>query len=182
MTLNISQALNTPLAKAGESLRQKRRAILEQAVVNELSSWNPLEFLGTFKRMHKGALSLVHLNVLVELEASGPMSMGRLAEALEVSVASATGIVERMEHRGLVERRHDEEDRRVVLVHPTPLAATVFAAIQQRRREGLGKLIHELSDRQLVGLVSGHRAMRRARARLAAGGAASPGPEPRAGA
>ena len=101
------------------------------------------------------------------------MSMGRLAEALEVSVASATGIVERMEHRGLVERRHDEEDRRVVLVHPTPGAANVFAAIQQRRREGLGRLLQALSDRQLVGLVSGHRALRRARARLLA---APPGP------
>lgn len=168
MTLNISQTPNRPLANAGESLRQKRRAILEQAVIDELTSWNPIEFLGTFKRMHKGALSLVHINVLVELEALGPMSMGRLAEALEVSVASASGIVERMEHRGLVERRHDEEDRRVVLVHPAPGAADVFAAIQQRRREGLAKLLQALSDRQLVGLVSGHRALRRARARMAA--------------
>lgn len=168
MPLNISHTLNRPLVKAGESLHQKRRAILEQAVVDELTSWNPIEFLGTFQRMHKGALSLVHLNVLVELEAAGPMSMGRLAEALEVSVASATGIIERMENRGLVERRHDEEDRRVVLVHPTPGAAKVFAAIQQRRREGLGKLLQALSDRQLAGLVSGHRALRRARARLVA--------------
>lgn len=177
MALNIPQTLNRPLAKAGESLRQKRRAILEQAVVDELTSWNPIEFLGTFQRMHKGALSLVHINVLIELEASGPMSMGRLAEALEVSVASATGIVERMERRGLVERRHDEEDRRVVLVHPAAGAAAVFAAMQQRRREGLARLIQALSDRQLVGLVSGHRALRRARARIAAPAARTTGTE-----
>jgi DNA-binding MarR family transcriptional regulator len=168
VTLNIGHALNRPLAKAGESLRQKRREVLEQAVVDELTSWNPVEFMGAFKRMHKGALSLVHINVLVELEACGPMSMGRLAEALEVSVASATGIVERMEHRGLVERRHDEQDRRVVLVHPAAGAANVFAAIQQRRREGLGTLIQALSDRQLIGLLSGHRALRRARTRIIA--------------
>jgi DNA-binding MarR family transcriptional regulator len=156
-----------------------RRAILEQAVVDEMTSWNPLEFLGAFKSMHKGSLSLVHLNVLVELANQGPMPMGRLAEALEVSVASTTGIVDRMEKRGFVERRHDDEDRRMVVVHPTDAAANFFSALQQRRRDGLARLIDTLSDRQLMGLVSGHRALRRARARLVAEateGTAEPAP------
>jgi DNA-binding MarR family transcriptional regulator len=169
VTWNISDALNNPIAgKRTTSPRAMRRAILEQAVVDEMTSWNPLEFLGAFKSMHKGSLSLVHLNVLVELATQGPMPMGRLAEALEVSVASTTGIVDRMEKRGFVERRHDDEDRRVVVVHPTDAAATFFSSLQQRRRDGLAKLIDTLSDRQLLGLVSGHRALRRARARLVA--------------
>jgi MarR family transcriptional regulator, organic hydroperoxide resistance regulator len=180
VTLNIDDALNTPrVRKRATSLRATRRAILEQAVVDEMTSWNPLEFLGTFKSMHKGSLSLVHLNVLLELATHGPMAMGRLAEGLEVSVASATGIVDRMEKNGFVKRRHDDEDRRVVVVHPTDAAANVFSSLQQRRRDGLGKLIDSLSDRQLVGLVSGHRALRRARARLPAqsieGGSERPG-------
>ena len=52
------------------------------------------------------------------LDTEGPTSMGRLAEALDISVASMTGIVDRMEERGLVERRHEGKDRRVVLVLP----------------------------------------------------------------
>jgi DNA-binding MarR family transcriptional regulator len=184
VSLNISGALNTRLrAKVGEvgdSVKAKRRAILEQTVVEELTAWNPREFLGAFKRMHKGALSLVHLNVLVELEANGPMPMGRLADALEVSVASATGIVDRMEKRGFVERRHDEEDRRVVLVHATPAADAVFTALQQRRRDGLARLLATLSDRQLTGLVSGHRALRHARAKLRDALAADDSGEPAA--
>jgi DNA-binding MarR family transcriptional regulator len=169
VTSNISDALNNPIErKRTASPRAMRRAILEQAVVDEMTSWNPLEFLAAFKSMHKGSLSLVHLNVLVELATHGPMPMGRLAEALEVSVASATGIVDRMEKPGFVERRHDDEDRRVVVVHPTDAAATVFSSLQQRRRDGLARLIDSLSDRQLIGLVSGHRALRRARARLLA--------------
>ena len=58
-----------------------------------------------FRRWLAGSLSIVHLHVLTILEADGPLSMGKLAEALDVSVASATGIVDRMEQRGLVERR-----------------------------------------------------------------------------
>ena len=39
--------------------------------------------------------------------------MSQLAEALDVSQASATGIVDRMEQRGLVSRQRNDEDRRV---------------------------------------------------------------------
>src|SRR6266540_6610608 len=166
MTLKISEALNSaPTREAAKAGRSARRQKLAQAVVDELSSWNPREFMGMFKRLHKGALSLIHLNVLIELEANGPMSMGSLAEILEVSVASATGIVDRMEKRGFIERRHDEEDRRVVLVHMTQAGLDVFTSIEQRRREGLGKLLESLSEDELTGLLKGHRALRAARDR-----------------
>src|SRR5205814_9835177 len=135
MTLNISEALSSAIARPAKGASATRRERLAESVVDELSSWNPREFLGLFKQMHKGALSLVHLNVLYELDTNGPLSMGRLAELLEVSIASATGIVDRMEKRGLVERRHDPHDRRVVVVHPTSAAAEVFTTIDQRRRE-----------------------------------------------
>jgi len=170
MTLKVGTALSNAIsrqsakgcARAGRSARQRK---LAQAVVDELTSWNPRDFMGMFKRLHKGALSLIHLNVLIELETSGPMSMGRLAEVLEVSVASATGIVDRMEKRGFVERRHDEEDRRVVLVHMTQAGRDVFTSIEERRRLGLGKLLESLSEDELTGLLKGHRALRAARDR-----------------
>jgi MarR family transcriptional regulator, transcriptional regulator for hemolysin len=161
MTLNVGPALSTETGRS----RAARRRKIAHAVVAELTSWNPREFMGMFKRMHKGALSLIHLNVLIELEANGPMSMGRLADVLEVSVASATGIVDRMEKRGFVERRHDEEDRRVVVVHPTAEAEQVFRDIDEHRREGLTNLLKDLSIDELTGLLEGHRALRAARAK-----------------
>ena len=42
--------------------------------------------------------------------------MSRLAELLDVSFSNATGIVDRMAERGLVERVRVPDDRRVVLV------------------------------------------------------------------
>ena len=109
--------------------------------------------------------------------------MSHLAEALDVSVASATGIVERMEKRGLVERRHAKADRRVVLVHPTEAGVAIFRVIDERRRQGLASLLERLSDDELVALLKGHRALRAAR--VAAGETAtaaegSPGVRPAA--
>lgn len=149
-----------------------RRRRLAGAVRDELLSWNPREFISAFRRWHHGSFSLIHLNVLTVLDADGPDSMSHLADALDVSVASMTGIVDRMEKRGLVERRHEDKDRRVVLVYPTGAGRDVFREIDERRRVGLGRLLERLSAEELEGLLKGHRALRHARTDSAAAHAA----------
>jgi DNA-binding MarR family transcriptional regulator len=119
-----------------------------------------------FRRWLKGSLSIVHLHVLTILEDEGPMSMGRLADSLDVSVASATGIVDRMEQRGLVERRHAADDRRVVVVHPTEDGLAVFTDLEAQRRAMLAMTLAALTNEELKGFLIGLRAMARARADL----------------
>jgi DNA-binding MarR family transcriptional regulator len=160
VTLNINTPSPSQRAKVSASHRQRR---LVAAASAELLSWNPREFISVFRRWHHGAFSLIHLNVLTMLEADGPESMSRLAEALDVSVASMTGIVDRMEKRGLVERRHEGKDRRVVLVYPTDAGRDIFREIDERRRIGLGKLLEQLRVEELEGLLKGHAALRKAR-------------------
>jgi DNA-binding MarR family transcriptional regulator len=145
---------------------EPHRELVAQTLA-ELSAWNPREFITSFQRWHQGSISLIHLNVLTLLEASGPMAMGRLAEALDISVASITGVIDRMEARGLVERRRDAQDRRVVLVQPAKGAKKVFGEMDGRRRKALGMLLSRLTDSELQGLLEGHRALRAARAELA---------------
>jgi DNA-binding MarR family transcriptional regulator len=121
--------------------------------------------MGAFRRWQHSDLSLVHLSVLTVLEAEGPLSMGRVAEALDVSVASATGIVARMAARGVVERRHDADDRRVVLVHLTPRGTKVFQNLEAHHRKRLATLLEQLSEDEMEGFLLGLRALRAARAR-----------------
>ncbi len=166
MTLNISAGQTISDAGAADAPDSPERRALKAAVIAELSSWNPREFIGAFRRWHHGSLSLIHLNVLTLLEVEGPLSMSRLAEALDVSVASATGIVDRMETRGLVERRRETDDRRVVVVHIAAGGNKVFRDIDDRRRMGLAKLLTRLNEPELRGLLSGHQALRAARAEL----------------
>ena len=160
MTLNISTTQKKRPATGAS------KALVGQ-VVDLLTSWGPRDFIGAFQRSHVGPISLIHLNVLIVLESTGPLPMSRLAEALDVSVASVTGIVDRMEARGLVARRRDANDRRVILVEPAEGGRRLFAAIAARRRKGLAKLLEKLSERELRGLLEGHQALRQARAELA---------------
>jgi DNA-binding MarR family transcriptional regulator len=66
------------------------------------------------------------LVVLQELARSGPVPIGGLAKAVTLSHATVTGIVTRLEKRGLVERHNDEQDRRRVLVEVTAEGATLL--------------------------------------------------------
>lgn len=115
---------------------------------------------------HHGGLSLAHLSVVTLLETHGPISMGRVAELLGVSLASATGIVGRMEERRLVERRVSPSDRRVVEVHVGDGGRELLESINARRREHLREVLGRMDDQKLAALLEGLRAMRAARAAL----------------
>jgi len=145
------------------TLSNSRRDAMLQAIVDELTNWNPRERMGMFRKWLEGSLSIVQLHVLTVLATAGPLPMGKLADALDVSVASATGIVDRMEQRGLVERRHDEADRRIVLVHPTDSGRAVFNDLAEMRRAGLVNILARLTNDELKALLVGLRAMSKAR-------------------
>jgi DNA-binding MarR family transcriptional regulator len=144
----------------------RTRDDLVKDLLDEMTPWDTRERMSAFRSWLSGSLSLIHLHVLTILELEGPLPMSHLAEQLDVSVASATGIVDRMEQRRLIERRHDEADRRVVSVHPTRLGGEVFARLRRHRREKLTKLLVQLSDDELAAFLTGLRAMRRARAAI----------------
>ena len=157
---NAGQSDQVALRRPGD------RATLERELLDEMTAWSPRDRGGVFKNWHRHALSLVHLNVLTALEAQGALSMRRLAEAMDVSDASATGIVDRMEKRGLVERRHGTDDRRVVLVYATDAGRQVFIDMAAHRREILSKVLAELTADEMAALLVGMRAIHAARRRI----------------
>ena len=143
-----------------------QRDTLIAELVDEMTSWSPRERMLAFRSWLKGSLSLIHLHVLTILEADGPIPMSRLADTLDVSVASTTGIIGRMEERGLVERSHGETDRRVVLVRATEAGTAIFRDMTEERRTKLRLLLGRLADDELAALLTGLRAMRAAREAL----------------
>ncbi len=134
------------------------RATLLSELLDEFAAHSPAAAMRHMRQWPGGALSLVHVNVLAILDIDGPMPMGGLAEALDVSQASATGIVDRMEQRGLVERRRIDDDRRVVRVALTDEGRRLIAGMAAERREHLAAMLETLTDAELEGFVLGSRA------------------------
>ncbi|MDT9692177.1 MarR family transcriptional regulator [Streptomyces sp. P9(2023)] len=72
-----------------------------------------------------------------------PVPMRKIAQKLKCEPSNVTGIVDRLETRGLVERRPDPADRRVKLAAPTPEGRDTARRLRESldfAREPLGQL------------------------------------------
>lgn len=83
---------------------------------------------------------------VLESLAHGPRRMSDLAECAQTSQTSLTGIVDRLEERGLVERVRSDEDRRVVEVAMTGLGREQTLLAQAAVVERLGMLLDHLTE------------------------------------
>ena len=77
-------------------------------------------------------LSPAQCHVLHQIEPGRPLPMGRLAETLACDASNVTGLVDRLESRGLVRRRPAAADRRVKVLELTATGARLRALLLAR--------------------------------------------------
>ena len=77
-------------------------------------------------------LSPAQCHALHLIEPDRPIPMGELAETLGCDASNVTGLVDRLESRGLVRRRPSEGDRRVKVLVLTPTGARLRAVLVDR--------------------------------------------------
>ena len=100
-------------------------------------------------RLVKAGVSMTHMHVMWLLQHHGDLSMSRLAELLDVSFSNATGIIDRMEERGLVERVRVPDDRRVVLVRIGPKGLDALEETEALKQGRLQAILAHLSPAQV---------------------------------
>ncbi len=82
---------------------------------------------------------------------AGPKSIGKIAQRLNLSQATATGLVKRLEKRGLIDKIRDTSDRRRMIIDITPSG--------RRLLEGAPPLIQHAFVDRFTRLESWERAM-----------------------
>lgn len=100
-------------------------------------------------RLVKAGVSMTHMHVMWLLQHHGDLPMSRMADLLDVSFSNATGIVDRMEERGLVERVRVPDDRRVVLVRIAPRGIQALEEIEAVKQDRLQAILGHLDSGQL---------------------------------
>lgn len=90
--------------------------------------------------------------ILVRLQSKPGLSQKELAEILEVEPITVARLIDRLECRGMVERRGDPADRRVWRLHLLPPAAPVLEEIHAER-ESLRRLVAEGIDPGTVATI-----------------------------
>jgi DNA-binding MarR family transcriptional regulator len=80
-------------------------------------------------------LSAVQCHVLHLIEPGQPVPMSRLAETLSCDASNVTGLIDRLESRGLVQRRTSAADRRVKVLDLTPTGSRLRGQLLRRMTE-----------------------------------------------
>jgi len=107
------------------------------------------------KKLHKTFnVSTPQLASLLALKDDGPMSPSQIARKIMVQSSTVTGIIDRLQQKGLVTRERDSPDRRVITVRITDpgrrLAESAPPPIQIRIVNGLRRL----KDRERTEIIN----------------------------
>jgi len=97
-------------------------------------------------------LSPAQCHVLHLIEPGRPLPMRRLADTLSCDASNVTGLVDRLEARGLVERQPSAGDRRVKVLQLTTAGSRLRSSLL-RRMTAQSHPLARLSGRQQRALV-----------------------------
>jgi DNA-binding MarR family transcriptional regulator len=100
-----------------------------------------------------GDLSRTEVGLLATLN-DGPRRITDLAELERLAQPTMTLLVKRLEQHGLVHRRRQADDRRVVLVSLTPAGVVALEDFRARASAALGAYLVELPDDQVEALAA----------------------------
>jgi DNA-binding MarR family transcriptional regulator len=133
--------------------RMDREGLTKQMIAQFRVVLREMKCVGSQRLLRRG-VSMAHLHVMSMLERHGEMAMSRVAEALDVSLSNATGLVDRMEERGVVERIRVADDRRVVNVRLTAAGRRALADLEVFRDEAIRRIVNQLDERQITRLAA----------------------------
>ena len=93
--------------------------------------------------------------LLVWLERKPGVTQNELASLVEVEPITIARLIDRLEARGVVERRHDPKDRRVRRLHLTEAAAPLLDVVHAYRRDSNKVLTEGVPPDDLKRILAG---------------------------
>ena len=146
MSATQNELIERALAQVETLLSYRRRAFCAQPMTREVS--------------------LPQVHVLMRLQEGGPTMVSELAHALDISIPSASSIVDRMEEHGLVDRVRNEIDRRVVHVAISERGRAVAEEFGGPKRIQMQRLLGTMTPEDLRDVIRGAEAVCRGLERL----------------
>lgn len=113
------------------------------AALRKIMQFTELHSRSLVKRF---GLTSPQLIVLREINAYGEVTAREISNAVSLSQATVTGIIERLEKRGLISRQRSCNDRRRILLKPTIEAEKLLAGSPPLMKESFVKAFDGLQD------------------------------------
>jgi MarR family transcriptional regulator, organic hydroperoxide resistance regulator len=122
------------------------------AIVMDLAELLPLfqqKLIKPFEQLAKTNISPLLFYVMFALEEKGDLPMTQLSNALRTSKQQMTPMVDKLIKHGFVERKHGEDDRRLVKISLSPAGKQFLGKQKAEIFEMLKNKIKILSDDDL---------------------------------
>lgn len=120
---------------------ENQKDLLTKQIVSAIRRMTRAVYLDSKKMVKQIGLSNPQCLVLKTIDENGPSSLASMSRYLNVSPANMTGLVDRLEKKGLVRRTRKLGDRRVTIVELTdegrPLSQSVPDPIEEKLVTGL---------------------------------------------
>jgi DNA-binding MarR family transcriptional regulator len=110
--------------------------------------------LNLSKDLSRGNISFSQFYLLSYLSTSREMTMTDIARKMGHSTAAATGLVDRMEKLGYVERAHAADDRRKVMVRITAKGLELVAKLRTALQNRVAEAMEESKSSDMDGLLA----------------------------
>jgi DNA-binding MarR family transcriptional regulator len=107
------------------------------------------------------SLTIVQLKSLFFIDFEGSTNFRKLAVALGVTPPDVTRIVDRLVEQGLVSRRENPEDRRMLLLQATEKGKALLARLKQSKTTHMYHILAQLNIEEIETLAEGLTALAR---------------------
>ncbi len=128
---------------------------LEQQIGNAHRRYTPLAWLDL-------NLTIAQLKSLFFIDFEGSTNFRKLAAALRVTPPDVTRIVDRLVEQGMVSRRENPEDRRMLLLQTTEKGKALLGRLRENRMTHMHHILAQLETEELAALTQGLAALARA--------------------
>ena len=130
-------------SKSGRSPTEQTEALIRQ--LRSIAALSPLAWADL-------DLTMVQLRALFLVRAAQPLTVGELARRLDMRLASASALIDRLARADLVERSVDPEDRRRVRLTLGPAGQRLIAELDERAAVRFRTLLSRMSREGLDAL------------------------------
>lgn len=109
---------------------------------------NIAKYLNEYTKDHLKCynLTLGRFHVLRVIIESQPVSMGQIHEELHMANSTVTVIVDYLHEAGLVKRKRDTDDRRVVLLEITDQGREIMESLLKKRQDFMKEALQDMDD------------------------------------
>jgi len=118
---------------------------LDEALFSALRSVHKFERA----KVTKFGLNYEAIFLLQFLRRHSPAKMSEISKEMTIPVSTATRVVDRLEARGLIARKQDRKDRRIMLVSLRPEGREIVQAVEEDTFEIITGNLEEIEEKRI---------------------------------